>query len=298
MGGRHGRANAHVVLATPAFYPGEANAAAGQTAFGFRFAQALGCEMSVRTEVIGDATLLMGDCLDLLPTLQADHIISDPPYEDELHKAMGRIRRNDGQDMTQDLGFDGVNAGRPAIAAATVEASAGWVILFTLAEGVRAWRDDLQANGAKWDTTCFWIKPDSSPRFNGQGPARGAECFVTCWAGVGYRKWNGGGKRGIYTHCVNTGRQGEHPTEKPVPLMLELVSDFTQPGQVICDPFMGSGTTGVASAMLGRKFIGIEQNERWFDLSCRRIEAAYRQPRLFDEPTPKPVQPSMLEGLS
>jgi site-specific DNA-methyltransferase (adenine-specific) len=175
-----------------------------------------------------------------------------------------------------------------------VAASSGWVILFTLAEGVRAWRDDLQASGAKWDTTCFWIKPDSSPRFNGQGPARGAECFVTCWAGTGYRRWNGGGKRGIYTHCVNTGRQGEHPTEKPVPLMLELVTDFTRPGETICDPFMGSGTTGVACVKSGRKFIGVEQNPQWFDLACRRIADAYKQPRLFEEPPPKPVQGSLL----
>ena len=248
-----------------------------------------------RTETIGDATLMLGDCLGALEGVKADHVISDPPYEDELHKAMGRIRRNDGQAMVDDLGFAGVNADRANIAEACVQVSAGWVILFTLAEGVRAWRDELQASGAKWDTTCFWIKPDASPRFNGQGPARGAECFVTCWAGTGYRKWNGGGKRGIYTHCVNTGRQGEHPTEKPVPLMQDLVADFTQPGQLICDPFMGSGTTGVACIRLGRRFLGIERDPKWFDLACRRLEQAHRQPRLFGEPPPKPVQPSLLE---
>lgn len=248
-----------------------------------------------RIEQIGDCTLYLGDSLEILPALTVDHVIGDPPYEDELHagaKAQ-RIIRADGRRMHGDLGFDGVNDARSDIAAAAVAASAGWVILFTLAEGVRAWRDDLQAAGAKWDTTCFWIKPDASPRFNGQGPARGAECFVTSWAGKGHRRWNAGGKRGVYTHCVNTGRQGEHPTEKPVPLMMDLVQDFTQPGQVICDPFLGSGTTGVACAALGRRFIGIEQNERWFDLACRRIEEAYKQPRLFAEPEPKPVQASL-----
>ena len=248
-----------------------------------------------RKEIIGDCTLYLGDCREVLPTLTVDHVMSDPPYEDELHKAMGRIQRTDGREMVQALGFDGINLSRSTIAAACVEASSGWVILFTLAEGVRAWRDDLQSAGAKWDTTCFWVKPDASPRFNGQGPARGAECFVTCWAGKGHRKWNAGGKRGIYTHCVNTGRQGEHPTEKPVPLMMEMVADFTQAGQLVCDPFMGSGTTGVACARMGRHFVGIEQNERWFDLSRRRIEEAYRQPRLFAEPEPKPVQSSMFE---
>lgn len=252
--------------------------------------------MSSRVEHIGDATLYLGDCREVLRTLAVDHVISDPPYEDELHKAMGRIQRTDGQVMVNDLGFDGINASRADIAQYCVTASSGWVILFTLAEGVRAWRDDLQAAGARWDTTCFWVKPDASPRFNGQGPARGAECFVTCWAGAGYRRWNAGGKRGVYTHCVNTGRQGEHPTEKPVPLMAEILADFTRPGEVVCDPFMGSGTTGVAALKLGRRFIGIEQNERWFDLACRRIEEAYRQPRLFDEPPPKPQQDSLFGG--
>lgn len=253
--------------------------------------------MTYREEIIGDCRLILGDCLEVMASLESvDHVISDPPYEDELHKAMGRIRRNDGQQMTEDLGFDGVNLTRFDIASECARLSSGWVILFTLAEGVRAWRDDLQAAKAKWDTTCFWIKPDASPRFNGQGPARGAECFVTCWAGTGYRKWNGGGKRGVYTHCVNTGRQGEHPTEKPVPLMLEIVADFTQREQTILDPFCGSGTTGVACVKSGRKFIGIEQNEKWFDLSCRRIEAAYKQPDMFiSAPEPKPVQVSMFE---
>jgi site-specific DNA-methyltransferase (adenine-specific) len=251
--------------------------------------------MAERVEQIGDCTLYLGDCLEALPTLDGvDHVISDPPYEDELHAAIGRIRRSDGGEMVDDLGFAGVNSGRAEIASACVSIARGWVVLFTLAEGVRAWRDDLQAAGAKWDTTCFWIKPDASPRFNGQGPARGAECFVTCWAGKGYRRWNAGGKRGVYTHCVNTGRQGEHPTEKPAPLMMEIVGDFTQPGEAICDPFMGSGTTGVACARMGRAFIGIEQNPRWFDLACRRIEGVYKQGDMFREPPPKLKQEAML----
>jgi site-specific DNA-methyltransferase (adenine-specific) len=180
--------------------------------------------------------------------------------------------------MYGDLGFAGINADRAAIASAIVKASAGWVLVFCLAEGVRAWRDVLQPAGAKWDTTLFWVKPDASPRFNGQGAARGAECAVTAWCGKGYRSWNGGGRRGVFTHCVNTDRQGDHPTEKPVSLMVELVGLYSNLGQTICDPFMGSGSTGVAAVKTGRRFIGIEMNERWFDLSCRRIEAALKAP--------------------
>lgn len=247
-----------------------------------------------RKEVIGDAELYLGDCLEVMPTLAADHVISDPPYEDELHVAMGRIRRNDGRTMVDDLGFSGVNANRAAIAGACIEACSGWVILFSLAEGVRAWRDCLQEHGAKWDTCLAWIKPDASPRFNGQGAARGFECAITAWAGKGYRSWNAGGKRGVYTHCVNGhGRHGAHPTEKPAALMSDIVSDYTRHGQTILDPFMGSGTTGVACARLGRKFIGIELHEPYFDIACRRIEDAYKQGDLFVAPPTKAVQEAM-----
>lgn len=234
-------------------------------------------------------TLYLGDCRDVMPTLAGiKHIISDPPYEDELHAAFGKkIQRNDGAhlprsaNMLKPIEFEGINATRDEVATALVKASNGWLILFTLAEGVRAWRDPMQAAGAKWDTTLAWVKPDASPRFNGQGAARGFECVVTAWCVKGYRSWNGGGKRGIYTHCVNFQRQGEHPTEKPLPLMVEILRDYTQAGELICDPFCGSGTTGVAAVKTGRQFIGIEQNEQWFDLSCRRIAAALKQPDFF-----------------
>lgn len=254
--------------------------------------------MTIRTETIGDATLYMGDCLEIMATLEpVDHVISDPPYEDELHKAVGKFAdlRNDGKSYASnkmdDFGFVGINSRRADVAAACARIANSWTILFTLAEGVRAWRDDLQAAGAKYDTCLAWVKPDAAPRFNGQGAARGFECAVTCWCGPGYRKWNGGGRRGVFEHCVNVGRQGEHPTEKPVPLMMDLVSLYSDAGQTVLDPFMGSGTTGVACAKLGRKFVGIEMEPRFFDLSCRRIEAAYRQADLFvPAPKARPVQ--------
>jgi site-specific DNA-methyltransferase (adenine-specific) len=228
--------------------------------------------------IIGNATLYCGDALELLPSLHADHVIADPPYEDELHAAIGKIRRNDGREMITDLGFAGVNADRDEIARLCVEASQGWCLLFTLAEGVRAWRDALQSASAKYDTCCLWVKPDSAPRFNGQGPARGFECFVTAWCAGGHKRWNAGGKRGVYTHCVNgPERHGAHPTEKPRRLMAEIIEDFTNAGQTILDPFMGSGTTGVAAVQMGRQFIGIERDRRYFDIACKRIEDAQRQ---------------------
>jgi site-specific DNA-methyltransferase (adenine-specific) len=233
--------------------------------------------------IIGNATLYLGECLEVMRSLEpVDHIISDPPYEDELHGAIGRIRRSDGVEMISDLGFEGINATRGDVTRACVALSSGWLILFTLAEGVRAWRDEIQANGAKYDTCLAWVKPDSTPRMNGQGAARGFECAVTAWCGTGYRSWNAGGKRGVYTHLVNNAeRTGLHPTEKPRRLMSELISDFTKPGQVILDPFMGSGTTGVSAVMAGRRFIGIERDPDHFKLACKRIEDAQRQGDMF-----------------
>jgi site-specific DNA-methyltransferase (adenine-specific) len=72
-----------------------------------------------------------------------------------------------------------------------------------------------------------------------------------------------------------------HPTEKPVALLSTIVSASTRPEEIVIDPFMGSGGTGVACAKLGRKFIGIEFDERHFQTACRRIEAAYDQPDIF-----------------
>lgn len=251
--------------------------------------------MAVKHEILADGIeIYCGDCREIFPALgMVDAVVTDPPYEDELHKAIGRIRRNDGRDMIQDLGFDGINASRKDIAEAIVKISSGWALIFTLAEGVRAWRDDLQAAGGKWDTVLAWIKPDASPRFNGQGAARGFENCITVWCGKGYRSWNSGGKRGVYTHCVNQGRHGEHPTEKPISLMRELLADFTKPEQVILDPFMGSGTTGVAAVKLGRKFLGIEIEPKYYEIAKKRISAALKQPDLFIAYS-KPIQHKLL----
>ncbi len=249
-----------------------------------------------RKEQIGECTLYLGDCLEIMPTLESvSHAIFDPPYEDEIHDSIGKIRRNDGVKMIKSLGFSSINSIRQDVAKQAIALSQGWLIAFCIAEGTKAWEVEIKKNGGKYDTTICWIKPDAMPRMNGQGSARGFECAVTAWCGTGYRKWNAGGKRGVYTHCVNpSDRQGEHPTEKPVKLMAEILTDFTNCGETILDPFMGSGTTLVACAKLGRKGIGIEISEKYFDIACRRIKEAYRQPDLFVEPTRKALQESLL----
>lgn len=87
---------------------------------------------------------------------------------------------------------------------------------------------------------------------------------------------------------------GRHPCEKPLGLMEDLLETTGDRWSSVLDPFMGSGSTGVAATMLGRTFVGIEREPSYFDIACRRIEEAYRQPRLFAEPQRKPVQQDLL----
>jgi site-specific DNA-methyltransferase (adenine-specific) len=80
--------------------------------------------------------------------------------------------------------------------------------------------------------------------------------------------------------ATNSERVG-HPTQKPLRVMIECIKYLPEISKTILDPFMGSGTTGVACAKMGRKFVGIELDEGYFDIACKRIEEAYRQPDMF-----------------
>jgi DNA modification methylase len=215
-------------------------------------------------------------------------IIADPPYEQRSQNVIGGIPRNDGGKVTEKLIFKGIDTIRDKSAQLIHNSNKGWSIIFCTAEGVAPWRDSLEAIGAKYKRACAWVKPDAMPQMNGMCPANGLEMVLASWHGQGASKWNRGGKRGIYTHNTNSpDRKSGHPTEKPLPLMKELIGDFTKPNDLIIDPFMGSGTTGVACASMGRRFFGIEIEEKYFDIACKRIEEAYRQPDMFVEPPKK-----------
>lgn len=93
---------------------------------------------------------------------------------------------------------------------------------------------------------------------------------------------------------TSNGYEAEHPARFPVSLATELIAPFSDPGDVICDPFLGSGTTGVAAVKLGRQFVGIELEPKYFDISCRRVSDALKQPDMFIE-RPAPAQQEALE---
>lgn len=244
-----------------------------------------------RHERIGDCDLYLGDCLEVMPELGAfDSILTDPPYgATETHKKhLSTMTLRDGKPAGQVLGFDGISR------AELVRLSVDWCdiarrwVIFTC-----EWKD---AHALEEAGTLIrlgiWRKPDGAPQFTGDRPGMGWEAIAICHR-KGRKRWNGGGRHGFWT--VPKGRGDGHPTQKPIRLYAELLSDFTDAGSAILDPFMGSGTTGVACVNLGRKFTGIELDPEYFDIACRRIEAAVAEPRL-DLPEPKqPEQLNMLE---
>jgi site-specific DNA-methyltransferase (adenine-specific) len=204
-----------------------------------------------RIETIGDCTLYLGDCRDILPTLgPVDAVVTDPPYPDFL---------------AAEFGYD-----EEIIRSALALDCQQFVFLSATA--------DFPLD---WSAVHIWHKP------NGQSVKHYERVFERN-GGVTCKVYRVAAILPNYTQfaaeCV------DHPTQKPLKLIFDLVS---RTEGTVLDPFMGSGTTGVACVNLGRKFIGIERDPSYFDIACRRIEEAYRQPRLFAEPAPKPVQEAL-----
>ena len=227
----------------------------------------------------GRVTLWCGDCREILPKVGTfDHAFFDPPYEAHMHvsKQSARRVRTDGYAFPKPVDFDSIGDLREQVTASIAAACGGWFIAFCTPEGIAAWRDAIEVAGIRYKRACFWVKPDSAPQFNGQGPAFAVEPFVTAWCGRGVSRWNGGGRRNWWSFPTNNpDRQGDHPTEKPLDLMTEIVRLFSNKDDLICDPFMGSGTTALAAIALERRFVGIEQDPKYYAIARARIEASF-----------------------
>lgn len=231
--------------------------------------------------------LYHGDCAKILPTLTpVAHIITDPPYSEHIHSNV-RSRRmqsaNDrggryGADVRRNvsLGFDHLSPElRKTCAAEFARLAERWVLVFSDVESDHLWRDDLSDAGLDYVRTGAWIKVGATPQFSGDRPATGFEA-ITIAHPKGRKRWNGGGKHAVWTHPIvlDRGRTGGvrlHTTQKPQPLMQELIGLFTDEGETILDPFAGSGTTLTAARMLGRNSIGIEASEKYCEIIARRL---------------------------
>ena len=215
-------------------------------------------------------TLFQGDCLDVLPTLgPVDHVITDPPWSEVTHLG-ARTTRPEGGPVPI-VTFDAISDAALGEAFSLCgRLTRRWVI------ATIDWRHMLgletqPPDGLRFVRFGIWHKPNGAPQFTGDRPATGWEAVAILHAVNGRMRWNGGGHAAVWTHCkVNS----DHPTGKPLPLLFEFIHLFTDPGDLVLDPFMGSGTTGVACAMLGRRFIGIELSEEYAAIAARRIEAA------------------------
>jgi site-specific DNA-methyltransferase (adenine-specific) len=204
-----------------------------------------------RKEVIGDCTLYEGDCLEVMPTLgEFDAVVTDPPYG--INIAANPVRqKHTKSDWDASPPPQGLIDSLLACSREQIIWGGNYFEL-PPSRGFLVWDKKQPENFSLAMCEMAWWSKDTNAK-------------VFYQSVVSYEK--------------------QHPTQKPVPLMRWCV-DKTQ--GVVFDPFMGSGTTGVACVNLGRKFTGIEMEAKYFDIACKRIEEAHKQPRLFEEERPAP----------
>ena len=208
------------------------------------------------------------DNADVLPFFvdrSVAHVITDPPYDEKTH-AGARTTDAKGKSKAIDINFAPVHC--YDFAPQLLRISAGWVLAFSALEQLG---DYKRAAAEAWVRAGIWDRPDGTPQLTGDRPGQAAE-GIAIMRGTKPLAWNGHGKRGMW-RCPVERTERFHPTPKPVALMLELVQDFTKPGDVILDPFCGSGTTGIAALRLGRRFVGIEQDPKYAKIAHRRLAA-------------------------
>jgi len=196
---------------------------------------------------IGECRLILGDCREILPLLPpVDLVLTDPPYG--IYACGGKWGKK------ADLQWDKVAADNEAQILAAGKVQIIWggnYLVLPPSRGWLAWRKPDRVPSAA-DFELAWTSMDMNARLIEQSIA-----------------------------ATNAERVG-HPTQKPLRVM-EWSLSFCPEAQTVCDPFMGSGTTGVACARMGLQFVGIERERKYFDIACRRIEQAYAQPRLFED---------------
>lgn len=232
-----------------------------------------------RKEIIGNATLYLGDCRDILPTLpKVDACITDPPYG--IGESNGKNRsRGSSAGANKWKGFrNTTGAGVPST---DFGPSLDWDSAPPDADLIRLMIAAAETS-IVFGGNYFHLPPSSCwlvwDKVNGNTDF--ADCELA-WTNLKKAvrmirwMWNG-----MLQQDMTNKELRVHPTQKPVPVMEWCIQQAGMP-TVVVDPFMGSGTTGVACTNLGRSFIGIERESKYFDIACHRIEDALRQERLF-----------------
>lgn len=222
--------------------------------------------------------------LGAIPDKSVDVTITDPPYEAEAHTMQRRQkgrhtvvgREEYRQVNAAPLTFAPITSEqRSEVAHQIARVTRHAAIVFCQIEAVGDWRLALEAGGMRYRRTIPWIKPDAMPSLHGRWPGQSFEAIVLA-THRGARPCPVGGKAVSYTFVreklgVGGLQKMPHPTTKPQPLMRALVADFSVEGDLVIDPFAGSGSTGVACRMLGRRFIGWESDVNMAEIARRRI---------------------------
>ena len=226
--------------------------------------------------IIGNATLYCADCMEVLPMLdRVDAVITDPPYD------IGR----DAWGSTSSWSSAGVGKARmwgvrPDWDVAPSAHLLGWIVSHPAIVWGANYFDNMPA-------TKGWLVWDKCADMT-QAQAELAWSNIAVNARVFKRS-----PLGVFGNSGANEEVKEHPTQKPLVLMRWCV-DLAKDAALILDPFMGSGTTGVAAIQLGRAFIGIEREPKYFEIACKRIEQAVAQGQLFAPEQPKQVQGDLI----
>jgi site-specific DNA-methyltransferase (adenine-specific) len=234
--------------------------------------------IATRVEVIGNAVLILADSKLVLPYIQADHIITDPPYSEMLHKHFDDSAARLG---TSQLGYSGLTPEMVVeLAGLFHQACTGWIAWMTDHELSWTVRKAMESHGRATFPPVPFFHKGRSARLSGDGPSSWTD-YIMVSRTAALHRW-GTLPGGYYAEkgWNDKARMGGKPTR----LMRLMVCDYSRPGELVCDPFMGAGTTGVACANEGRRFVGIEIDPAAFETCCQRIAFAEAQgPDMFAE---------------
>lgn len=221
-----------------------------------------------------------------LETFDGFHsLIVDPPYSDYVHKHMASHGVHGRGSRPRDPGFQHLDAESRMYLARVAARMERWSIVFTDHESTHLWRSDVQMAGAEYVRTVANTPPDtdpyegvipwvrwSQPQLSGDRPPQGSEA-VLHFHRVGAKRTNCPGNLIAYTRrCLRASKTDpKHPTEKPLDLMLDMVSWWSDPGENVVDPMAGAGTTALACKLLGRSCFAVERDEQWWPVASRRL---------------------------
>ena len=240
--------------------------------------------------------VLEADCAEVLPRMPAksvDHVFTDPPFSPKVHSLQRRVMRGSGAGQSttsrkardgvgrgdvvrQDLGFGHLTSElRRLCGIQFPRVARRWLIVKCDDEGRHLWEVDLSRAGGRHVRSGTWWKIGAQPQLSGRMPAVDFERLQISHPRGEAMRWNGGGKHASWCALPDDGpvyrfpiaidrnRAGDrvHTTQTPVALWLALLEDFTDPGDLVLDPFCGSGSLGIGCLRLGRRYIGMDKGK-------------------------------------